>query len=158
MKDYFRIQEAPVILLAQIMTLMIFSDIFFFTMLSLVDFAHRDSLLVHILTAKEELIGLIMVFQLAIVLYLFLSWIFNYYYFKGDLLIHKRGIIWTTTDEYILSEVEVAIWEQGFFGKIFNFGTIKLFFSNQEFVLKRIPNPDHFVKVIKSKKTAKKHA
>ena len=152
MNKTFKIYETPVILFLQVMIIMIISDILFFSMLKLVDFAHRDSLVINVLTAKEELIGVVMIFQVFTINYLFFSWIFSYYWFDNNILLHKKGIIFTSTREFILSEVEGAIRSQGFWGKIFNYGTIKLIFANTEVLLNRIPNPENFVRIVNSKK------
>ena len=156
MDKTFKIYETPILLFVQVLLTMLFSDIIFFVLLKLIDFAHRDSLVFSVLTAKEELVGAIMFFQIAVVGYLFFNWIFNYYWFDSELLLHRRGIIWTSIQEYILSEVEMASYSQGILGKVFNFGTVKIVLNNSEVKFPRIPNPAYFVRIINSKKI-KKH-
>ena len=152
MRKTFKIYETPTILIAQIMILMIFSDFIFFVMLKLVDFAHRDSLIINVLTAKEELIGVIMIIQILIIFYLFINWIYNYYWFENFSLFHKKGIIWTSTKEYILPELKIASYKQGIWGKLFNFGIIRLHGLDDETHLNRIPDPKYFIKVINKKR------
>ncbi len=153
MKKTFKIYETPVILLVQISTLIIISDIFFFILLKLIDFANRDSIILNILTAKEELMGIIMILQIFLISYLFLHWISSYYWFDKNLLLYKKGIIWTSTQEFVLSEVEASSYSQNLWEKMFNSGTIKLFFANSKFSLKKIPDPKYFLKIINNKKS-----
>lgn len=152
MRKNFKIYETPTILIVQIMILMIFSDFIFFVMLKLVDFAHRDSLIINVLTAKEELIALIMFIQILIIFYLFINWIYNYYWFENFSLFHTKGIIWTSTKEYILPELKIASYKQGIWGKVFNFGIIRLHGLDDETRLNRIPDPKYFIKIINKKR------
>jgi len=148
MKKTFKIYETPIILITQIVTLMFFSDFMFFIMLKLIDFANHESLIINVLTAKEEFIGLIMIIQITMVLYLFLNWNYNYYWFDVASLFHKKGIIWTTTKEYILSELRGATFKKGIWGKLFNFGTIELHGLDDKVHLNRISDPISFVKIV----------
>ena len=155
MNKNFKIYKTPIVLFWQVLMTLIFSDALFFVMLKLVDFAHRDSVLVSVLTAKEELVVAVMIFQMLAIVYAFLNWIFNYYWFDGNLLFHRKGIIFTSVREFIIPEVEVAIKKQGIWGKIFNFATIQLIFSNSKVRLGYIPNPDSFIRIINNRKLEK---
>ncbi len=153
MKKTFKIYETPIVLITQIVTLMLFSDFLFFVMLKLVDFANHESLIINILTAKEELIGVIMFIQISIIFYLFLNWINSYYWFEKFSLFYTRGIIWTSTKEYILPELRMATYKQGIWGKLFNFGMIRLHGLDDDTHLSRIPDPKYFIKVINEKRS-----
>jgi len=148
----FRIHENPVTLFLQVLTLMVISDIFFFLVVVLFDFARKESLFINILTAQEEFFFAILVFQFLLINYIFMQWIFNYYWFENNLLHHHQGLIWRHTQEYILSEVETTTCSKSLLGRIFDFGTVWLVFSNSKYCLRRVPHPEKFINLINEEK------
>lgn len=135
---------------------MIFSDIFFVLIVILVDFVPRESLFVSMLTAKEEFFFVILLFQFLLTSKLFIQWIFNYYWFEDNLLMYHQGILCTNTRQYILPEVEAATFSKTLLGRIFNFGTVRLVFANQEYRLHRISHPEDFLRIINEVKNSYK--
>lgn len=148
----FRIYENPVILLIQVMMLMLLSDVFFFLVVAIVDFAEKNAQFLTILTAQEEFFSVGLFFQLLLVGYLFFQWMSNYYWFDGGILYHKKGILWTHREEFVLLEVEATTYSQGLLGRIFDYGEVSLVFANQKFILRRIPHPENFVEMVNREK------
>lgn len=55
------------------------------------------------------------------------SWLEEYYEITPTEIIHKKGIIFKKEQRYRLKHVGSFTLEQGFWGRIFNFGTIRLY-------------------------------
>lgn len=147
-----RIHESPATLFLQVLTLMIISDIFFFLVVILFDFTPMESLFVNVLTGQEEFFFAILVLQVLLTTHLFLQRICSYYWFENNLLLHHKGLIWTHTEECILSEVESATYSKSLLGRMFNFGTVRMVFSNRKYCLRRIPHPEEFIRIINKEK------
>ena len=79
-----------------------------------------------------------------------LSWMNNYYEVLPGVLILKKGVFRTISTTFSLSNIEFQRVDQGFLGKIFNFGTIEIFnpLLKQTFWLTNVPFPHRQLKVI----------
>lgn len=69
----------------------------------------------------------LVVFKIILVIYVVLQWVNEYYKITPKEIIHKKGFIFKKEEKYKIYHVAEISLEQGFFGKIFNCGTIKLF-------------------------------
>lgn len=71
---------------------------------------------------------LILVFlKTALTIYVVMKWITEYYEIWPHAIMHWRGIIWRNHEKHQLSQMRSVKIEQGFFGKVFGFGTITLY-------------------------------
>ncbi len=99
----------------------------------------------------------------ALILYITLDWIMNYYILDSKVLVTKHGIIFTKEIGYDLGGLESMEVTQGLFGQLFNFGTLVLTnplldkklklryipdpYTEAQFIHRMHPNPDilHFL-------------
>ncbi|WP_321490391.1 PH domain-containing protein [uncultured Hyphomonas sp.] len=151
-----RIYRNPVTLFLQVLSLLIISDIFFLFIVIFIDFSPKESFLITTLTAKEEFFFVILFLQFALTFHIFIQWMFNYYWFEDNLLMCHQGVFLTSTQQYILPEVEAATFSKSLLGRIFNFGTVRLVFANREYCLRRISYPEDFLRIINEVKNSHK--
>ena len=95
---------------------------------------------------------IVMFLQIVLLAYLFLEWMFHYYWFENGVLHQKRGIIWVHHNEFILKEIEATNISQSFLGRILNYGSIAIISPNQKTILRRIPRPNAFSKLLVAEK------
>lgn len=69
----------------------------------------------------------LVILKIILVIYVVLQWVNEYYKITPKEIIHKKGFIFKKEEKYKIYHVAEISLEQGFFGKIFNCGTIKLF-------------------------------
>ena len=143
-----KIYKSPFFLFFQIFLLMLFIGVFDLISILSFDFIKfiKPS---NAIFSYEELFFLGSLFvQLILVIYLFLQWGSDYYYFEKDKLLHKTGIIFKKIDTYDISRIDKLSFHKKILGTVFNYGNITIFFGNQVFTLKNINNPDEFTKAI----------
>lgn len=85
----------------------------------------------------------IMTAQAAILITVVLEWFNESYEVRHDLIIHTRGVFKRKEDIYSLKTVEAGSIMQPLFGKLFNYGTVKIYSPvlKREYWLSEIPNP-----------------
>lgn len=78
-----------------------------------------------------------------LVLYVVLSWIFNYYIIKKDVIFIRNGIIFSHEYTYQIADIKGITVMQGVLAKLLNTGSIKLniFRADKEIILFNIDNP-----------------
>ncbi len=78
-----------------------------------------------------------------LVLYVVLSWVFNYYIIKKDVIFIRNGIIFSHEYTYQIADIKGIIIQQGILAKMLNTGSIKLsiFRVDKEIILFNIDNP-----------------
>lgn len=145
---FYRIHEAPVVFLIKILTLLLFSDILLFVIDIVFDLSSLEGRFSSVLSLTEELFFIVMFFQLIFLTYLFLEWMFHYYWFENGVLHQKRGIIWVHYDEFIMKEIEATNVSQSFVGRVLNYGSISIISHHQKTILRRIPRPNEFSKLL----------
>ena len=146
--QFYRIHEAPVVFLIKILTLMLFSDILLFVIDIIFDLTPLKGHLTPLLTLTEELFFIVMLLQIILLTSLFLEWMFHYYWFENGILHQKRGVIWVHHDEFVLKEIEATNVSKKILGRIFDYGSVSIISPNQKVVLRRIPRPETFAKMI----------
>lgn len=88
-----------------------------------------------------------------------LRWIFEYYEVKEDYIVHTRGVLKKKEDIYSLRTIEAGNVIQPLFGKLLNYGTIRIYSPvlKTEYFLHDIPNPremrDTLTSLLSSEKT-----
>jgi len=71
---------------------------------------------------------LILVFlKIALTIYIVMRWITEYYEIWPHVLMYWSGIVWRNQEKHPFSQMRSVKVEQGFFGRIFGFGTIHLY-------------------------------
>lgn len=86
------------------------------------------SLDVSAVMARLPLFQLILNFLFGwLLLYIVLDWVFEYFIIKNDAIVLRRGIIFSHEDVYQMEDVKTINVYQGFWGKLFNTGTVSFF-------------------------------
>jgi uncharacterized membrane protein YdbT with pleckstrin-like domain len=69
----------------------------------------------------------LVILKIILAIYVVLQWVNEYYKITPKEIIHKKGFIFKKEERYKINHVAEISLEQGFFGRIFNYGTIKLY-------------------------------
>lgn len=79
-------------------------------------------------------------------------WINEYYEVSPNFLIHRSGFILKKEERHPFSQMRSVKIEQGFFGKIFGFGTISLYnwYLRTYTILYLIHNPIKYFRIIEA--------
>lgn len=96
------------------------------------------------------------VIEILFAMYIFLQWVNNYYILKEQEIVYVTGIINRRERNYSLANIQSISSEQGLFGRILHYGTIRIFSPalQQELFLTDIPNPKGVVEEIRKVETA----
>lgn len=90
---------------------------------------------------------IIAIFWGLLLLYVVLSWVYEYYIFKIDRIIARQGIIFSREFVYEISNIHSLDISQGLLDKIMNTGTLKLVYGarglEKNIYISRIPRPYH---------------
>lgn len=99
--------------------------------------------------------------------YVIVSWLNQYYEIKPNEIVLKKGLIFKKEKRFLLIHLGSVEMEQGVFGRIFNFGTLKLFnWTSEKYeYLYLIHNPFKYQKILeellpdadKSESVVRKH-
>jgi len=90
------------------------------------------------------IISIIMFFYIVLIVSIVLGWGSHYYAIDNQTVFIYNGVIFTRTINYDMAGIESVEVDQGLLGKIFNFGTLKLFNPHlkRELTFNHIPNPN----------------
>ena len=130
----------------------------FFIILSLVVFT-----LINILSPSGSLISdtkflfavlyiMLSFFRFVLFIVIILNWSSQYYEIKSEGVIFISGVLGDRKRTYYYRNIESITLMKGIIGKIFNFGTIRMYNPslNEYFYLKDISSPEKYIKIIKS--------
>ncbi len=94
----------------------------------------------------------LVVLKTAITFYILFQWLDEYYEITTKEIIHKKGFFTKHDEHNSLNHVVSLRVNQGWFGRIFNFGTITLFnwAKNREFSLYLIHNPIKYLHILET--------
>lgn len=93
-------------------------------------------------------IGLIII-KLVFMTVIIFQWLEDYYEIRPGKIIYKAGLLKREEKEFDCPQISKVTLSQGFFGRLFNFGTIILFVANNDlFLLSNIPSPHRNLKLI----------
>ncbi len=87
-------------------------------------------------------LGLVAV-KMIVTVYIVVQWVNEYYEIYPKEVIYKRGFLVKQEERHLVEHIGSMKIDQGFFGRIFNFGTIKLFnwTTEKDVLLYLIHNP-----------------
>ncbi|MCX7956240.1 MAG: PH domain-containing protein [Patescibacteria group bacterium] len=96
---------------------------------------------------------IIQLFNIYLVLKIIFSWISYEYIIRDDEIIIRQGLLITKEITYEIANLQSMIINQGLFGKIFNFGTIRLYnpVLKEEIFIENINNPNFYGDFIQKK-------
>lgn len=82
-------------------------------------------------------------FELILISIVALRWASEEYEVRDDTIVHRKGVLKTTEENYSLRNLGNATISQGIIGRIFNFGTIKIYspLLKQEYFITNVHNP-----------------
>jgi uncharacterized membrane protein YdbT with pleckstrin-like domain len=88
--------------------------------------------------------------EIGITGFIFLQWVNNYYALNSHELIYISGIISKKEESYAIKNVQTVSFEQGILGRLFKFGTVKIFSPalQQELYLSEVTHPEKIVDLI----------
>lgn len=91
-----------------------------------------------------------MIFKLFLTLFVILEWLNEYYEITPHKISHRRGVIFHKIEEYDISHIMSIEVDQGILGKLFNYGTLRLYDRpiNKQLYLYLIHNPFRYYKII----------
>ena len=120
-----------------------------------------------ILIFNIPLFILLVVIKTVITIFVIIQWLNEYYEITTKDIVHRRGLILKKEERHLLQHIGSVSIEQGVFGRIFNFGTLKLFnWTKEKYVyLYLIHNPMKYLHIMeellpdadKSKWTVREH-
>ncbi len=89
--------------------------------------------------------------RIAFTLIIIFQWLSNRYEVYPSKLIYKSGFFWHKNQEIYFNQISKIDLTQGFFGRLFNFGTIELYTSNdkEQYYLYNIPDPQRNVSLLR---------
>ena len=95
---------------------------------------------------------LLLFLKIALVVYIVLQWLNEYYEITGDTISHRRGIIWKKDNTYVLDNIKSIGMKQGMMGRIFNYGTLTLYDQKLEkyITVYIIHNPVKYLRILES--------
>lgn len=70
---------------------------------------------------------LLVILKTFFMIYVIVTWLEEYYEITPKEVIHRKGFLFRREERYTLEHIGSIILEQGLLGRIFNFGTLKLF-------------------------------
>jgi uncharacterized membrane protein YdbT with pleckstrin-like domain len=80
-----------------------------------------------------------------------LSWINKYYIFTPEEIIIHTGILNTRKTEYKLEQLETVVIEQSLWGKIFNYGTLRIYnpILKGDVYITSVPEPEKYLEILR---------
>lgn len=94
--------------------------------------------------------SVLVLIKMAVAAYVILDWLDEYYEISATDISHKSGTIWKRHERVKLEHISSLKLEQGVFGKLFNYGTIRLndWFRKRDYYLYQIHNPGKYEKTL----------
>lgn len=86
------------------------------------------------------------------VIFITIQWYSEYYEITPKMLIHRKGLLFKKEQRYVLNHLSFIEIDQGFFGRLFNYGTLKLFnwVHNKQVMLYLIHNPTKYFNILQA--------
>ncbi len=112
----------------------------------------NEVMLIEPISVYWGIIVVIQVFNLSSILSIIGKWINFYYLITPDKIVISKGILNKSQVNYDMRSLQSATLFQGFWGRIFNFGTIKLYNPalNEYIFLVDIPKPEKYLEIIQA--------
>lgn len=97
------------------------------------------------------LVVLLIIAKIVLAIYVIAQWFNEYYLITQKEIIHKKGLFFKDEDRYVLSHIGRIEVDQNILGKIFNYGTVKLFnwIQEKEYRLYLIHDPIKYHNILK---------
>jgi hypothetical protein len=92
------------------------------------------------------------VIKLGFTIFIIVSWLNEYYEISPSEIVFRKGLIFRKEERHLLKHIGEVTIEQGAFGRIFNFGTLRLFnwTTEKSVYLYLIHNPLKYQHILES--------
>ena len=97
---------------------------------------------------EEYFFILVLIYQIILIIYFFLRWVYSFYIIEKVKLIYYSWIIFKNKEEFIINQIWSISFKQSILWKIFNYWDIYLFIYNKNYKLSWISSPERFIKLI----------
>ena len=86
----------------------------------------------------------LLIIQFGLIIWVMANWLNEYYEIKPKMIVHHFGVFSRHQESFNVSNVESFSVDQGFWGRVFGYGTIKFFSPvlKQEYYLFNVSQPD----------------
>jgi len=143
--DFPVIYKAPIIIFFSICYAILFVDIVYIVLSYMSDIGIKDGLSFYSILQTDWFIYLcLIVFHIVFILYFFMRWRFDYYRVEEGHIIHRKWIFFRKTEQVNIQKITEITVDDGFFGRFFNYGNIKINFMGDEFKIPQISDPRSF--------------
>ncbi|MBI1863068.1 PH domain-containing protein [Candidatus Microgenomates bacterium] len=148
---HINIRQSIFLLLLKLVTLEVITAtiiiVFHVVMFAIKDYQGTGSPLV---TFNVYIFVILSILKTLLTGYIILEWYDEYYELSGTDVGHKKGFFIKRHEQVKLEHLTSVKMEQGFFGRIFNFGTIRVhdWFQNKDYFLYQIHNPVKYERVL----------
>jgi membrane protein YdbS with pleckstrin-like domain len=80
----------------------------------------------------------------AVVLYIVLTWVYDYFLVRSDAIVVRNGILFSSEELYQMEDIKTITVQQGFWGKLFNIGAIRFYAhqADREVILHSVDAPN----------------
>jgi membrane protein YdbS with pleckstrin-like domain len=88
--------------------------------------------------------------KIFLTVFVMLQWLNEYYEITSELITHRKGIFFRHEEKYPMEHMRIVEFNQGIFGKLFNFGTISLLdpIRIERIDLYQVHNPVRYAKIL----------
>lgn len=92
----------------------------------------------------------LVVIKTALLIFVIIQWLNEYYEITTNEIIYRKGLIFKREERHLFEHIGSVKLEQGLFGRIFNFGTIRLFnWTRERFVyMYLIHSPQKYMHIL----------
>ncbi|MCC6643926.1 PH domain-containing protein [Candidatus Peregrinibacteria bacterium] len=145
------VRPTPVLLFAKILVVHSILAVFMALSLSIPQFFTGVASLEMIDNFRISALLILMLIGEVVTLVILAHWLTEFYVLKNDSLTHRYGIFIKHKRVLMIKQVVEVLMKQGFFGKVFNYGTITLtsLQGNEGVFLKKVENPGKYFKILR---------
>lgn len=88
--------------------------------------------------------------KIGFTIFVILRWLNDHYEITPEFIVHKRGILWRKIERFKLVHVKSFGLEQGVFGKVFDYGTLRFYdwFLRKDYSVYLIHNPKKYLGIL----------
>lgn len=139
-----RLSGIPVALRILGIQFLLIGSLFILSFLFVEGFTTANFILIFILLS-------IVIIDLFISLIFYFDWVNKSYEIRSQSIVEKRGIIFRREETYACSNIEEIILKQGILGRIFDFGSLRLYDPalQQSIYLTNIRDPHHYQTILR---------
>ncbi|KXK26243.1 MAG: Bacterial membrane flanked domain protein [candidate division WS6 bacterium OLB20] len=94
------------------------------------------------------------IFNIFIIISVHLKWASNYYVLRSGEVVFRKGLFNTSEERFSVENAVSISTSRSLLGKIFNFGTVKIFNSalGNDLILRDIPKPEFYAEILRRSK------